>query len=90
MIDLALDDPDRLDAAEINTLNHHRGRIVLGRVLTAGQRQWVEGVLARLGKTGDIGPVENYAERRFAMGSFALTEDWRLGPKVLKPPRRLP
>lgn len=88
MIDLVLDRPERLEPAEVNSLNRHRGRLAMRHDLTSNQRHWLEGIVARLGLAGGIGLVEDYAVRTYAPPATKMDEYWQMGAKVTRPPGR--
>lgn len=88
MLDLVLADDARLEENEREAFEDMRDR---RRPLSPKQRSWVESVVARLGHTRDVGPVEDYAERtktRTSKAESAPMPEWMLGPKVLTPPGR--
>lgn len=86
MIDLAVENAERYEEAQVLTLNHLRGIVALGRALARSKRAWVEELLARAGLMRDVGAVEDYAVRAYAKPAQAMDEFWRLGAKVTKPP----
>jgi len=88
MIDHALDRLDRLEPEEVNSLNRHRGRLAIRHDLTKSQRNWLEGIVARLGLARDIGLVEDYAVRTYAPPATKMDEYWQMGAKVTRPPGR--
>lgn len=86
MIDLAVENAERYEEAQVLTLNHLRGIVALGRALAPSKRAWVEELLRREGLMRDVGAVEDYAVRAYAKPAQVMDAFWRLGAKVTKPP----
>lgn len=88
MIDLLVaSEDDRLEPAQVLSLNKLRAVVALGHPLLPAKRAWVEGLVARLGLSRDVGPAEDYAPRSSRPSTRAIDEQFAMGPKFLDGPR---